>query len=528
MRFARQGWPAGLVVALLLACPALASAQQSFAVNGAGGGAPSFQAGSDPAYTTTEHLDTSHGAPGPVQITLAPGVLASLAANPGCLQGSPQYTSACHIGDGSASAGGLPVIQTAAYLVPPPSGEAAGIDLVSNPGNQVTHVGVTLQQTPSGNVESILSLDLSSLGAVGKSLTSISLTVNGTLDGKPFTRMPTNCSPGHSTLKITYADGTTETSIASPDFTPTGCDALPFSPTLSATAVKDPNDSGVKVVTTQTQALGEAAGSSTTLILPWPALSSNLAALNIQNTSTPVGTAVATSPLQPTPLSGTAYLTGGPFTPTLTLRFPPPVQLTLVGTVSLTGHSVTFSNLPDVPQTSLVVTLFGGKYAAESASCAPPSGIARGTFAGQNGKTVSVAQPLTVSGCPSAPTIAGASLKGLTSGRPSLRFKLSRGSDAPDLKSVVVMLPSGLRLTAKKLAKSVRVSTPHTLALHGGQLTITLKRPVTSLSASIGGPGLVESKQLQRRLRTRSTRSVHAQISVTDADGATSSFAVTG
>jgi hypothetical protein len=463
-------------------------------------------------------------------ITLAPGVLASLAANPGCIK-TVHYDSSCEIGTGSASTSipGLSLSLTA-YLVPPTSGGAAGIDLVSSaPGVQPTHVEVFLQQTASGNVQSVLKLDLSNLGAIGGSLTSMSLTVNGTLGSKPFTRMPTNCSPGPpSTLTITYSDGTTEKSPASPDFAPTGCDSLPFNPTLSASAAKDPHDSGTKVVTTQTQGADEAAGESTTLILPWPALSSNLSALSIQNTSTPVGSAVVTSPLQPAPLSGVAYLTGGPLTPTLTLRFPPPVALTLVGTVSLTGHSVTFSNLPDVPQTSLVVTLFGGSKAAESASCAPPGGLMRGTFTGQNGKTITVTQPLTVNGCPTAPSISRASLGGLARGKPSLHFKLTRGSNAPNLKSIVVALPSGLSFSSTKLGKGISVSAPHTLSAHGGHLTVTVKRTASSVSVAIGRPALVESKQLQRRLRTRSLHSVKVQITVTDAGGASSSFAVTG
>jgi hypothetical protein len=534
-RTARQLRLAGATAVALgvaLAIPALASAAQSFAVSTPNGGAPDFQAGGSPSYTTTTTLDSNAGSPGNVTITLAPGVLASLAANPSCLQ-STQDTPSCQIGEGTASVSGLPVVQLTAYLVPAtdPS-DAAGIDLISSPGNQTTHIEISLVQTSTGNVQSVLKFNLSGLGPAGQVLSSMSLTVNGMLDTQPFTRMPTNCSPGGSTLSITYSNGqtqTTETSQASPDFTPTGCDSLPFNPTLSASAVKDPDDSGAEVVTTQTQALGEAAGQSTELILPWPALSANLNALSIQNTSTPVGSAVATSPLQPTPLSGLAYLTGEPFTPTLTLRFPPPVALTLVGTVDLSGHSVTFSNLPDVPQTSLVVTLIGGSKAAESASCGPPGGLMRGIFTGQNGKTVTVTQPLTVSGCPTAPSISHAALTGLASGKPALRFGLTRGSNGPNLKSIVVALPSGISLGSKqKLGKGISVSAPHRLSARGRRVTATLKRSVSSVSVAIGPPALVESKQLQRQLRTRSSHSVKVEITVTDANGASSSFVITG
>ena len=531
----RRIWLVALVLAAPLTFPALASAAQSFAVSAANGGAPNFPAGSDPSYTTTENLDSGHMGPGKVTIKSAAGVLASLAANPSCLTGSAQYAPACQIGTGSASAGGLPVISTTAYLAPPPpqpSGSppcAAGIDLVSNPGNSVTHVCVTLQQTASGNVQSVLNFDLSGLGTVGSTLTQLSLTVSGTLNNKPFTRMPTNCSvTDHSTLKITYIDGTTETSTASPDFTPTGCDQLPFNPSLSASAVKDPHDPGVMVVTTQTQALGEAAGESTTLQLPWPALTANTNSLSIQNTNTAVGTAVATSPLQPTPLTGNAYLTGaGPFTPTLTLKFPA-LGLTLVGTVDLNAHTVTFSNLPDVPQTSLVVTLFGGTNAAESTTCAPPGGIAHGTFTGQNGKAVSVSTPLTISGCPSAPSISHATLSGLASGKPALRFKLTRGSDAPSLKSIAVSLPGGLSFNRKKLAKGVSVGARHTLRLQGGTLVITLNPPAVSASVAISSSALVESKQLQKQERRHAVAAKHVQITVADADGSSHSFVASG
>ena len=292
-------------------------------------------------------------------------MLASLAAVPNCLKPPAQHTSACQIGSGSATLTvGVPLTLTA-YLAPPPNPatDVAGIDLVTNaPGNPTTHAAVDLVQTPSGNVSSVIKADLSSLGTVGQFVSSISTTVNGTLaNGKPFARMPTNCSPGPSSVTVTYANGSKETSTASPDFAITGCSSLPYAPVLSASVVKDAHDAGVQIVTTVTQNADEAAGAGQVLTLPFPAIAPNSGSLGVQNTGIAVGTAVATSPLIPTPLTGQAFLTGsGPFSPTLTLQFPAPNKLTLVGTVDLNGHSVAFSGLPDVPQTSLVVTLFGG------------------------------------------------------------------------------------------------------------------------------------------------------------------------
>ena len=515
-------------LALSLATPALASAAQSFSVTSPTG----FPAGGDPSYTTTQNLDSgAMGQPGKVTITLAPGALASLAANPTCVQ-KLQYTSACNIGSGSAASSLGVGLGLTAYLVPPPDPktDAAGIDLLTGPpANQTSHVAIALVQTASGNVSSVLKLDLSSLGPVlGGLLTKFTLTVNGTLGGKPFTRMPSNCNvTQHSSLTVQYANGT-ETTPASTDFKPTGCDSLPFNPQVSGSLVKDPNDVGVKVVTTQTQALGEAAGASTTLELPWPAVIANTASLPLQNTSTPVGTAVATSPLQPAPLTGFAYLTGpSPFSPTLTLRFPPPVALTLVGNVDLNAHTVTFPALPDVPQTSLVVSLFGGPRAAEEATCAPPGGILRASNTGQNGKVVNVSFPISVVGCPTVPKLSGVSLGGLAAGKPSLRFKVVRGTDAPNLQSIAVTLPRGLTLKKSKiLGRGISVSGGHSISGAGPQLTITLRPAAASVVVSIFSSALVESKQLRRQVQQhKDNPTSQLRFAVTDADGHSSTLA---
>src|SRR5581483_7300420 len=179
--FARKMAALAGALGVCAAMPALASAQ-SFQVTSSTG----FPAGGDPSYTTTQVLDTSHGSPGAVKIATAPGVLASLNANPTCVK-TKQYTSACQIGSGSAGpSSGLGASLTA-YLVPPPdpAKDAAGIDLVTSaPGQAPTHVAVQLVQTPSGNVQSVLNLNLSGLGPLSGVLSHMSLTVNGKLQGK--------------------------------------------------------------------------------------------------------------------------------------------------------------------------------------------------------------------------------------------------------------------------------------------------------------------------------------------------------
>ena len=334
-------------------------------------------------------------------------------------------------------------------------------------------------QTPSGNVKVVLGLDLSSLGATASLLTQMSLTINGTLGGKPFTRMPTNCSPGSSTITIAYANKT-ETSTASPDFKPTGCSSLPFSPTVTGSAVEDPNDQGAAVSTTVTQAPNEAASASTALFLPWPTLTPNFNALSLQNSATPVGSATVNTPLLTTPLQGQAYLTGSPVAPTLTLRFPPPAVLTLTGTISLAQHTVTFLTIPDVPVTQLTVSLLGGPKSLLSGDCTTPTGQLAGAFVGQNGKRATAQKTLTISGCSGVSVgtgnpgsgsgsggkgsggagtggsggkvvrlrASGFHVSGIAQGKPSVSFTLTRGAKAPKLGSFTITLPSGLQVRA--------------------------------------------------------------------------------
>ncbi|HTX46682.1 MAG TPA: hypothetical protein VMD48_10400 [Solirubrobacteraceae bacterium] len=510
----RRRWLSCVVVlAVWMTLPGIASAAQTFSV-GSPSGSSSFQANGDPSYTTSMTFDSSAGAPQTALITLSPGVLASLAANPSCLQ-SVQHTPACMIGSGSATlAFGLPLSLTA-YLVPATNADdAAGIDLVSSAST--SHAEVQLKQNASGAISSVLNVDLATAGTAGNLITGTSLTVNGTLGGKQFVRMPSNCSPGPSSLTVTYANGTSETSSASPDFTITGCSSLPYDPRVSAVVVKDAHDAGTEVTTTVTQNADEASTSAQTLKLPYPTLAANLKALPLQNTSTAVGTAVAYSPLLPEPLTGKVYLTGSsPFMPSLTIRFPPPNAITLTGAVNLDKSTVTFTGIPDVPQTKLVVTLFGGPQALESSNCYPPDGPFSASFTGQNGKVVTDAMHLVVEGCPKpagAPSASRGSLSGSGTGKPVLRFTLARGTNAPNLKAFGLALPKGLSFDALGLHKGLSVQGVKVSAtLKHGRLVVSLKHPVKVASVKLTAPLLVAKRHLHGR--------VNLKVTVTDATG---------
>jgi hypothetical protein len=377
-----------------LVAPASASAVQSLGITSPTG----FPAGGDPTYTTNISLDTSAGTASKIALSLAPGVLAAPSANPSCLKTTQDSGTACEIGTGTVTAGlALPVT---AYLAPPPKkGDVVGIDIVAA-GLVTTHGGGKLVQTKSGNVQTQLQLNLSSLPPVVASmLTSMSLTINGTLDNKPFNRMPTNCSPGSSSVTITYANKT-ETTAASPDFAPTGCSALPFSPQLTAAARPSVHGRGAgTVITTITQASGQAATAKETLMMPASALDPNLASIKWQNKHHPLGSVLAVSPLLPTPLHGLVFLKGTIAKPLVVFKFPPPAAMSLTGAVNVSTNSFTIPVVPDVPLTRLKVTFPRGPAGLLAVKCTKQPAAIKGSFVGQNGIRSTSSHAVTLRGC---------------------------------------------------------------------------------------------------------------------------------
>jgi len=497
-----------------IVAPGLASAAQNFSITNSSGG-NSFPANGNVPYTTTMNFDSGHGAAQHALITTSPGVLAALSANPSCLQ-TVQYTAACQLGQGTATLAG--------YVVPAkdPAHAVAGLDLIAGQGTptqSTTHAEIQLAQNSSGNVSAVLNVDFAGAGAASNFVTGSTLTVNKTMNGKPFTRMPSNCNPGPSSLVVTYADGTSKSTNASPDFNITGCSSLPYAPKFAAVITKDAGDDGVKIVTTITQGPEEAATAANGLTLPWPAVAPNFnGSLVNQNTTTAVGTVTATSPLTPAPLTGNAYLTGTPLQPTLTLQFPAPNALKLVGTVSLPTHTVTFNGVPDVPQTSLVVTLFGGPHALENTNCTPPGGTAVGSFTGQNGAVVKVSQQVTVIGCPppkpAKPTISNASLSGLAAGKPVLRIQLAKGG--AKLKSFTLARPAGLKFNPLGLKRGLSVHGAKKITLRGNKLIVALRAPANAISIKLSAPLLVAKKH--------GPKHPQLHVSVTDASGKSTSL----
>jgi hypothetical protein len=532
-----------------IAVPAAASAAVSLQITPCSTCVPSstsFPAGGNPSVTATVGLDASAGAPTSTTVQLAPGVLASANANPSCLT-SKQYTPACTFGGGIVQLQGGSTIVLVAYLVPstgPVNQNLAGVDVVPSGINTVLHGEISIKQLSNGLPVLLLNIDLSNFPN-NVTATGLTLSINGTMNGNPLTRMPTNCgTPASPTqISVVYASQT-ETANASPDIAPTGCGSLAYAPQLTATATKDPGDSGVQIVTDLKQAAGEAGTSTAKLSIPGSVVQPNSVAATALLCSKPapftgctaVGTASATSPLLSSPLTGSVYLTNGSSGIGLTIAFPAPFSFNLSGAVDLGNSAVNFTNVPDLPLTDLGITLAGGPQSAFITNCAATTGTVTGSFTGQNGGSANSNPTFSLTGCPAktttphavgAPTFSGASLSGLGKGKATLRFKLKAGSNAPKIKSFKIKLPGGLSFIKKTLAKGVSVSGHGTAVLSGGVLVVKLKTPASSVSVSISSKALKVSNGLSKNAKKHKVKSLKVTVPVTDAAGLTTQLILT-
>ncbi len=282
---------------------------------------------------------------------------------------------------------------------------------------------------------------------------------------------------------------------------------------------------------------------------------------------TPVGSSTATSPLYPTPLTGKAYLTGSLSDLALEIVFPPPFGLTLSGAVNIGTNSTTFSGVPDIPLTDLGVTLSGGSGSLFTSDCTTPSGTASAVLTSQNGdKHASPTSPFTISGCTTGgggggggggtggggtggggtggggtggggtggggtggggtggggtggggsggggtggahagkPRLGSASLTGLRTGKPVLKFILSAGHSAPKLSSFTVKLPHGLTFVRRRVHGRLTVTgvsltgaKAKSIALQHGRLVVRLRRAVASLTVKLRTQALAETSGLR-------------------------------
>jgi hypothetical protein len=379
------------------------------------------QAGANPDITVAATFAPGSGDdPQSVTMSLASGLLANPTVPAACTASELQSNtcpSGSEIGTGTVSGtvSGLPTsAPVTLYLLQPQSDELGRIGMVVSTllGTTTSQASVTLRTTPDVGANVTFTDLPNTVAGAPVTVTGISLTLDGTVGGKAFTRNPTSCQPASTGFAVTSYQG--DTASASSSFTPSGCAALPFSPHLGASASTAGWDGETALSSTITQSEGQAALSRSQLTLPYglfPRADIYSRACTGSDPSTcpasaTVGSATVTTPLAAQPLAGRLVLvsSGGSSTPGLAIVLPSPYAITLRGSSSLTpqGYQTNYANMPDLPLSTVTVSLAGGSdsmFVNGYSLCGNWQSVS-GSFTAQNGATSSASAPIVVSGCP--------------------------------------------------------------------------------------------------------------------------------
>jgi hypothetical protein len=301
-------------------------------------------------------------------------------------------------------------------------------------------------------------------------------------DDVPFLVLPTSCAEkAVSAVVTTHQDAAG--SAGSARLTVTGCENVPFAPTIEALLggpqSNAPDAFGSLSVTVR-QKPGESATRSATVNLPsvvGPALTSLSRVCSKSDfgrgacpPETQKGEATATTPLLPIALSGPVHLIdNAPDLPQIgvTLTGGPLPAIRFLGSIDLgpTGLVNTFPVLPEVPLTSFMLKFAGGPGGLLQNArdlCAGAGNISAG-FEGYNGKSAQSTSPVAVdqAGCPSVPPVvpkplASGKLSAVKKGKPRLTLTL-RGGAGQLVRTARLRLPNGLTLDKKKARGGLKV-----------------------------------------------------------------------
>ena len=365
--------------------------------------------------------------PRDLTIALAPGLLANPTAVPLCSTANFNAgicPASSQIGSGyitgTAPGFGLTLSLPAdAYLIQPTGSEVARMGLI------VYFFGfpvvtqsapISIRTTPNVGIDIPLTSIPNQLDGIGVIVNALKLTIDGTVNGKTFTRNPTSCSAATTTVTVdSYGAPSTRTTNQS-SFTPTGCGTLPYMPKLSGIASQDTGDDGAAFAATITQTYNEADNTQVLLTLPAslsPRLSLLASACTNANLSQcpSVGSATVATPLLAARLTAKIVLvahTGS--VPTLAILIPAPLNLQLNATPIITGPAVQalVVGIPDIPLSSLTLSLPGGPNSLFRAGvhlCSSPQTVS-GNFTAWSGATANPSATVAVSGCPAGSTTA--------------------------------------------------------------------------------------------------------------------------
>lgn len=463
------------------------------------------------------------------------------AASGACQPGSRVGSAAVRVGSGPepVTLGGT------VFLTGPtgtaPLGLAIALSAKVGPldlGTVVTRAGIVLRPTDGG-----LTVTTTSLPRILQGIPVDIRELTLTLDRPGFMLNPSGCDLRRVRGHFAAVGG--GEAAAETRYQATGCDRVPYRPTISGTiGAKGLTANGKKppLSTSVKNPPGHAANRTVAVTLPRE-VGIDLKRVNQLTCRTPqlqagtcppltkVGTVRAQTSLLPFPLTGPVILSerGPGKLPGLTVQLEGPVSLRLDGSAELTkqGIRTTFNNVPDVPLDRLELSLKGGRDGAlvlgrDLCSIRP---LIAGEFQGHNGKKVTHRERMTVEGC--NPPRVRIKLRRLRSSTPVLHLAVRRrSSKAPKIRRVSVRLPQSLRAHPRARAGVVgrrdkrRLTRKRVRLNRSGTLTVRLPRKGSSVvRVTLRKGAFTTTRSLKRKLRTGRRRPrLSFRVDVTNRD----------
>jgi hypothetical protein len=431
------------------------------------------------------------------------------------------------------------------HNIPAQPGEPARFGIILSPpvGEKVIlQAGASLRQSDFGLDTTINNIPNTANG-LPITISSLDLTLFGMANGNTFMRNPTSCGEAVTRFEATSYSGATQTDPAegSASFTPTNCDALEFTPEISA-SIDGTNGGAAQgghpgYETVITQSATEAGLKTADVTLPFGLGADNNALGNqcpvdtFRNGTCPentiVGSAEAESPLLTSPLTGSVALLGldgGNLGVGIELQGE--LALKLVGNLGFTVNGRArnlFDGLPDIPIARFALEIApNGLLLATRNLCEPPELVTEAIFDGHNGGHTTFAAPTPITGC--APTAA------LTVDRPKSdkpTLELDASASGEPLRQVKLKLPAApLRFTEGPDFKRNVSATDD-----GGPLSARSikgrRRSVTINARSGGTDALTFSTEKGALRRIAPGRLETARVKLTDTAGTVTRLDVT-
>ena len=359
-----------------------------------------------------------------------------------------------------------------------------------------------------------------------------------TLDRDGFGLNATDCAP-MATNGTLFSDLGASAEVSSP-YQATGCENVPYTPTLAATVVgsrAEVNTNGHPALNTIVGAgLGQGGTKTVELILPQGVsidvdrIKRSCPIADYQagtcKAEAVVGEAVAESPLIATPLTGNVTFVSVPGAPLPELRIDlrGALSITVSGKVRQQGTRLLaeISGLPDTPLTRFELTLAGGSRGLLQASrdlCSTPTLPFDAQFASFTGASAKQTVSANVPACAPAATV---KLSSLRRGKPNFDLRVVGGRTA--VTRTQLTLPSGLTFASQaRVRKLLRVSasglrrgSKATVTVRGRTMRVTVPKgqAATVLRVRMRTGGLRVSTRLRRQGRPRLT--FRLQSSLTD------------